>query len=180
MLLKIQSLDQAKQTAALQPNYWNIISISAPDLGWPNFKFTARKCIRLNFHDLDVAFFASPGWKDYIAQKNYIIPTKEEIKKGLDFGREHSDGPLLIHCHAGISRSSAIAWLILYDKFRDVRFVTQHLYQTKETIHPNTLIIDLGLSIIHSKTDEKLKVFSQLLSDPTWVENHSSALLTKK
>ena len=44
---------------------------------------------------------------------NYILPTESHIKRALQFADELGDGSLLIHCHAGVSRSSGIALAII-------------------------------------------------------------------
>ena len=48
---------------------------------------------------------------------DYIKPQKFHIKKALSFANKVDDGTLLIHCHAGISRSSAIALAIITESF---------------------------------------------------------------
>ena len=44
---------------------------------------------------------------------NYILPQKKHIEKALDFADSIGNGSLIIHCVAGISRSSAIALAII-------------------------------------------------------------------
>ena len=43
----------------------------------------------------------------------YIEPQEFDIEKALLFADQVGNGSLLIHCHAGISRSSAIALAII-------------------------------------------------------------------
>ena len=45
--------------------------------------------------------------------EGYIQPEEHHLEVALQFADEVGDGSLLIHCHAGISRSSAIALAIL-------------------------------------------------------------------
>ena len=42
-----------------------------------------------------------------------IEPNESHIARALSFADKNADGSLLIHCHAGISRSSAIALAII-------------------------------------------------------------------
>ena len=44
---------------------------------------------------------------------DYVIPQMSHIKRALDFADKIEDGSLLIHCRAGISRSSAIALAVI-------------------------------------------------------------------
>ena len=43
----------------------------------------------------------------------YILPQKKHIQKALEFAESIGNGSLIIHCVAGISRSSAIALAII-------------------------------------------------------------------
>ena len=44
---------------------------------------------------------------------DWVLPNKKHIKSALNFAEELNGGSLLIHCHAGISRSSAVALAII-------------------------------------------------------------------
>ena len=44
---------------------------------------------------------------------DYILPQKKHVEKALEFAEEIGDGSLIIHCVAGISRSSAIALAVI-------------------------------------------------------------------
>ena len=62
----------------------------------PHFRTTLR------FHD---AIEPGPG---------ILLPEKADVETILAFGRDAGDGPrLLVHCHAGISRSTAATLMIL-------------------------------------------------------------------
>jgi predicted protein tyrosine phosphatase len=43
-------------------------------------------------------------------------PTRADIRAILDFARERRDRSILVHCHAGMSRSTAVAIAILHDR----------------------------------------------------------------
>ena len=43
----------------------------------------------------------------------WILPDKRHVQSALNFADELRGGSLLIHCHAGISRSSAVALAII-------------------------------------------------------------------
>ena len=44
---------------------------------------------------------------------DWVLPSKKHIQSALNFADELRGGSLLIHCHAGISRSSAVALAII-------------------------------------------------------------------
>ena len=44
---------------------------------------------------------------------DWVLPSKKHIQSALNFADELNGSSLLIHCHAGISRSSAIALAII-------------------------------------------------------------------
>jgi predicted protein tyrosine phosphatase len=55
---------------------------------------------------------------------------------------------LLIHCHAGVSRSAAIAWLLLVHSGMDKQKAFQQLYINRPQIDPNTTVIGIGDSLL--------------------------------
>jgi predicted protein tyrosine phosphatase len=83
--------------------------LSILDPGWPDpeaiARFPAHRRIALRFHDV---IAPSPG---------AVVPSEQDVAHLLEFGREAmAAGPqahLLIHCHAGVSRSTASAALLL-------------------------------------------------------------------
>ena len=44
---------------------------------------------------------------------DWVLPNKKHVQSALNFADELRGGSLLIHCHAGISRSSAVALAII-------------------------------------------------------------------
>ena len=64
-----------------------------------------------------------------------IVPQDIHIQRALKFAQSIDDGSLLIHCHAGISRSSAIALAIIADKLGKEN--EGEAVKTLEFINPN-------------------------------------------
>ena len=64
-----------------------------------------------------------------------IVPQDIHIERALKFAQLIADGSLLIHCHAGISRSSAIALAIIADKLGEGN--EEEAVKTLEFINPN-------------------------------------------
>lgn len=44
------------------------------------------------------------------------LPREEHVQAAIDFGRRHRDGSMLVHCRAGIARSTALALAIIADR----------------------------------------------------------------
>lgn len=47
------------------------------------------------------------------------LPTRDHARQVLEFGRKHAAGRLLVHCHAGLSRSTAAGLSVLADRLGD-------------------------------------------------------------
>ena len=82
---------------------------------------------------------------------NYILPDKKHILEALEFAGKIGNGSLLIHCFAGVSRSSGIALAIIARVLgpgRERKALSQ-LQKINPYCMPNKLIVLL--------TDELLK-----------------------
>ena len=66
---------------------------------------------------------------------DYVIPQMSHIKRALDFADKIEDGSLLIHCRAGISRSSAIALAVIAKRLGSGK--EEEAVNTLEHINPN-------------------------------------------
>ncbi len=55
-----------------------------------------------------------------------------------------SDTKILVHCHYGVSRSSAIAWLILAMLGEDPLLAFQKLWKARPQIWPNIVVLEIG------------------------------------
>ena len=70
------------------------------------------------------------------------------VKRILDFIKSRPDitlsSDIIVHCHAGVSRSSAVAWLILIALGMDYKNAFTMLYKQHPNIWPNTTVLSLG------------------------------------
>ena len=88
----------------------------------------------LKFEDVD---FAEP---------TLALPREEHVAAALDFGRRHRDGRVLVHCKAGIARSTALALAIIADRLgegREKEAVSELLVVRPEAV-PNLLILAMA------------------------------------
>jgi predicted protein tyrosine phosphatase len=119
--------------------------LSILDPGWPEPTplnvFEVNRRLRLRFHDV---IEAQPGW---------IAPERWDVELLLAFGRDlaGSKNPhLLIHCHAGVSRSTAAAILVLAQTCPDraAQEAVQEVVRLRPRAWPNLRILELGDEIL--------------------------------
>jgi len=119
--------------------------LSILDPGWPEpaalGAFDAHRRLELRFHDV---IEAGPGW---------IAPERLDVEQLLSFGRDLTEARgthLLVHCHAGVSRSTAAATLILAQARPDrpAEKVLQAVVLQRAQAWPNLRILELGDALL--------------------------------
>jgi predicted protein tyrosine phosphatase len=117
----------------------HVLSILDPD--WPEpaafAAFGPHRRLELRFHDI---IDETP---------NAILPQRHDIDRLLEFGRELAGSPgnhLLVHCHAGISRSTAATALILTQARpqRSAAEALEAVVRLRPQAWPNLRILELG------------------------------------
>jgi len=133
--LTVCGLDELDEHAARGVTH--VLSILDPD--WPDpeafLDFNPHVRATFRFHD---AIEPDPG---------VILPEKADIEAILAFGRDAGDvRHLLIHCHAGISRSTAAMLMILAQAHADEREddVVERLLAIRPQAWPNSRMIDFA------------------------------------
>jgi predicted protein tyrosine phosphatase len=132
-VLTICGLDELDSHGARDVTH--ILSILDPNWPEPTAFGDFRPHVRatLYFHD---AIEPAPG---------IILPRAEHVDTILAFGRDLGDdlGHLLIHCHAGISRSTAAMAMILAQAFprEDEDSIVERLLQIRPQAWPNSRMI---------------------------------------
>jgi predicted protein tyrosine phosphatase len=72
----------------------------------------------------------------------YIHPTEEHLDQVLEFSKDFTDDDrVLVHCLAGISRSTAIAIAIVMQHGMDYYDAYNHVEMIRPILEPNKLII---------------------------------------
>lgn len=149
----IASRVESRKLVDYDPHKFNVISILEPNMEPPDeIKKFAKEYIPLNFHDIE--YERTP----------YVHPTEDHVRAALDWGKDRDD--LIVACQAGISRSSAIAYLIECGRVAHPRLATAILTPLRH--HPNQLIVKLGSKILKNQTilDEYYKWMQASL--PRW------------
>jgi len=121
----------------------HVLSILDPEIEDPAAfaRFPSHSRLALRFHDI---IDAEPG---------RVAPTRPDVEQLLAFGEELNDRPgshLLVHCHAGASRSTASATLILLQACPDRPAVAalDAVVQTRPRAWPNLRILEYGDALL--------------------------------
>ena len=98
------------------------------------------------------------------AYDEYILPQKKHIIRALEFSDEIGDSSLLIHCHAGVSRSSSIALAILAKKHGEgsETNAVKELVKINPYCRPNKLMTELTDDILN-RDGKLVKVVSETI-----------------
>lgn len=119
--------------------------LSILDPGWPEPEalgaFDPHRRLELRFHDV---IEAGPGW---------IAPESRDVEQLLNFGRDLTDARgthLLVHCHAGVSRSTAAATLILAQTHPDrpAEEALLTVVRQRPRAWPNLRLLELGDALL--------------------------------
>lgn len=92
---------------------------------------TTTKHMVLKFEDVDSERFG------------YATASRDQVREAIEFGREHADGTLLVHCMHGVGRSAACALAIIADRMgpgRETEAVTE-LIAMRPDATPNLIVV---------------------------------------
>ena len=134
MIIVTSLRDAASEILAHQATH--AIGILGPDSEHPVFDtIAAGQHLRLTFHDIAVA---TPGLSE---------PRSEDMTRLLAFLRKwNGASPLLIHCWAGISRSTATGFIAtcLLRPREDEMVLAQELRASSPSATPNPMLVKLA------------------------------------
>jgi predicted protein tyrosine phosphatase len=151
--IKIVGVDEARRLTPAELAGWNIISIRGRKNEPLSFS-GARSMKSLHFDDVEAD---CPEEEEFAA-------TPQDIQDALAFSRGIDDEPLLIHCLMGISRSTALAWIILYDKLKQkpdaVRQSFEIIRKLRSILAPNRHVLRLGVEAL-VPTGSRKKIMQQ-------------------
>jgi len=123
----------------------HVLSILDPQWPVPDAfgTFGEHARLELRFHDI---IEETPGM---------VLPRREHVEQVLAFGRDMLAEPsgqanLLVHCHAGISRSTASMLLILAQALPQVSAETlaAEVLRIRDKAWPNLRIIEMGDAVL--------------------------------
>jgi predicted protein tyrosine phosphatase len=82
-----------------------------------------------------------------VPMDGYVIPCDEHVRRLIDFARGwERRTPMVVHCYAGISRSTAGAYVAAcaLNPHRDERAIARELRRASPTATPNARIVSLA------------------------------------
>lgn len=73
-------------------------------------------------------------------------PDVHHVERAIEFGREHTQGKLLIHCHVGVCRSTALGLAIIADRLGQGREdeAVRTLLASNPDAAPNLLMLEMA------------------------------------
>lgn len=139
--IHVAPLSAVQDVARQLPSY-DLLTLLSPDTDAEALSaLTPRRRLHLVFHDINEP------------REGLIAPSAEMIAAMLDFGRVRArETPLLIHCWAGISRSSAAAYILACDRHprREGELATA-LRMCAPFVTPNRLMVALADDLLGRK-----------------------------
>jgi predicted protein tyrosine phosphatase len=152
-MIKIVSAEDAAKEIRDNPNYWNVISIR--DVKHSGMTLKEHPMERLMDRAISgiILDFDDVWDEKHERLYGYVMPKKADIEEGLDFAKDKD--PLLIHCWHGVSRSTAMAYVIACSRMPATEAI--NIFESHHC--PNPLVVELGAEILDNK--EMLDIFKE-------------------
>lgn len=163
--LAVCGANEVERFTKFDRSFWNIISIrepSTPRWAWRDAKAIHHVC----FHDAE----------NLGAEGNIVFARNDDLVGILMFADSRPLEPLLIHCLAGQSRSTAVALALIVRGFVQtgipvtVESVVLRLLEIRRQARPNALVLRLGLDLF-LPPEQVGQLVPELLNHPQLLEN---------
>ena len=159
-----------------EPNFWNLVSIREPYRAQIN-PAGFRKIHGIICHDV----IGTQGISEE-DQKTLILPNEDHVRGVFNFAEDTGTEPLLIHCWAGVSRSTAMALALIikglhwdgYDPGEIAEEAPKILLEMRPSAAPNALILRLSLEEIYRDVEVADALLKELLNHPGFFGNFFS------
>jgi len=137
--LSISSLSGTKEILARDgKEFWNILSILSPRLGKPILR-GAKNVVSLTFDDT-----INPS-----NEEGWVAARPQEISRANVFWDDTAGEPMLVHCLAGLSRSTGLALALIVREIWGTKDLLKEATDTLLAIRPqacpNAYVLQLGL-----------------------------------
>ena len=169
--LAVSSIPELERSLKRDAGFWNVVSIREPAVPRPAALRYAKRVHEVIFEDQEEIDPDVPG----------VLPRREHLAGIFQFVEAHPDEPVLVHCLAGLSRSSAVALALI------VRVLWAHgsglgmhpklaakavglLLQIRPQSRPNVLVLQVGLEQF-LPPDVAQQMMIELVNHPVLLEN---------
>jgi predicted protein tyrosine phosphatase len=154
-------ITDAMEAAVIHHKFTRIVSLVSPNGKYAGYNFGAKH--HIEFFDDEVVNDTNDPYM--------VLPYPEAIKRVLEFTKSLTPHDrLLVHCHAGISRSTAMAMAILCQHGLPPEDACSHIFKIRPESDPNTLVLQLADEILglHGELVETAIRLYQLQADAFW------------
>jgi predicted protein tyrosine phosphatase len=161
--LAVASALEAQTLVKTDRNFWHVVSIHEPRLPRTSLP-GAKRVLYVSFDDAE-----NPS-----EDGSWILARESDIRGIFEFADGSPKAPLLVHCRAGVSRSSAIALSLivrgLVHSANVVEDAAQQLLAIRPQARPNVHVLRLGLRhFLHAKHADELTI--ALVNHPVLLSN---------
>ncbi len=130
----ILSAYEAKDLVKRYPDKLNVISAETTEIVDPKL---CKHHIHLNMSDFDDAVIDK--WGETLKAKHPHFPEKQHVLDAIEFDKKHTVD--MIHCHAGISRSTAIGYAILRSRGMNKPDAMKMVHEIQPYAMPNRRLV---------------------------------------
>lgn len=147
--LIITDVYEAVKLAANNPQKFRVVSIvsAAPFLRLVESPFAipgVKDAIYFEFDDVTPQYLAANQGSE---RMHLRLATEEDCRRALDFLRQ--GGHCIVHCEAGISRSTGVALGYLLSHYQDYRKAVEALFYIRPAADPNAYILALMCKLLN-------------------------------
>jgi predicted protein tyrosine phosphatase len=169
----VSSIPELEKSLKLDKGFWNVVSIREPQVPRPDFLRYAKRCHEVICEDRESVDTETPSRP----------PRTEDVVGILRFVDAHPGEPIMVHCLAGLSRSTAVALALIVRGMIEngwkptergplVERAVDLLLQIRRRARPNTLFLRLCLEQF-LPADQARDLTLELGNHPVLIENRS-------
>ena len=138
MKIRIKNLDDVIELVKAGKNSFSIVSIRSTNI--PHEEYEPIDELSKNYNSILAVYFDDVEFPE----DPYQMATEDQIRQILDWTKDKDD--ILVHCTAGVSRSSAVAYLIACSKVGISAAIKVLNYWLHD---PNKHVLKLGAIILN-------------------------------
>jgi predicted protein tyrosine phosphatase len=178
--LAVNSIPELERSLRIDPKFWNVVSIREPGVPRPASLRYAKSVYEVIFED-----------RENIDRSVACTPARSEHLAGIvRFVDSHPGEPVMVHCLAGLSRSPAVALVLITRALLQqapaldresalVERAVDILLRVRPKSRPNVLVLQLGLEQFLAAEIAR-DLATRLVNHPILMENRFVKQLTNE